>query len=215
MKTLLFFAVLFLSSVSCQTKNSDGHTTIELKGNEKTIVLQEGVGKILLYIPPSYDTSFSWTHLSDCGKPCDKIKIRFQPRNNKVFKESGTFWVGPTNQVEQLTVSYPAILATGPVQGRTLEESKSDHSSFILGIKNDNSNPPIVLDTMEMIQGRVFSIAAMEKREVPTIVIVLANTVYKGNDISFRYEMKKELDNRDVTPFIKNSIRYLKTVRFE
>lgn len=71
------------------------------------IKLVDSPGNVTFSIPIRYDTSFTWTDHSDCGKPCDQIKYRWQSKKLPITKESGWIWTGePTDSIERFTISH-------------------------------------------------------------------------------------------------------------
>src|SRR5579863_5725161 len=72
-----------------------------------SVKLVDSLGKVTITLPLRYDTSFSWTDYSDCGKPCDKIKYRLQPKTLRIKKETGMYMRRkPKDSIERFTISH-------------------------------------------------------------------------------------------------------------
>jgi hypothetical protein len=101
-------AIVTVFFLSCNNKiDKKGH--YQFPENSKNVQLQliDSLGVITLSVPIRYDTNFSWIHYSDCGKPCDEQKYRYQPSILRITKESGWIWLGePKDSVESFTISH-------------------------------------------------------------------------------------------------------------
>ena len=107
MKRLLITIPLVAFFISCNNvaKKKD---IPELPKNSKAVQVQliDSLGLVNLFVPLRYDTNFSWVHQSDCGKPCDKQKYRFQPKELPLMKESGFMWTELKDSVDCFTISH-------------------------------------------------------------------------------------------------------------
>ena len=104
----LFIIAISIIMVSCNDTYKDGSLQA-LSEDSKSVQLKliDSLGTITLSIPLRYDTSFSWVHRSDCGKPCDEQKYRFQPKILPITKESGWGWLGELkDSIGRLTISH-------------------------------------------------------------------------------------------------------------
>ena len=204
--------ILTLSFISCRDISTD-KANAHLPENSKTIQLQliDSLGTITLSVPVRYDTSFSWTHYSDCGKPCDEQNYRFQPKTIPVFKESGFTWDEPKDSVERLTINHKSDIPF--YEGDTAKDlgrSGRLKSQFLFY----PDSLTVVLDTIQRINDRYYSIIAMEKSDtLQTYKMVLAATTIKGNEIKFQYLLRSAKYDSSAKHFIKNSIELLKTIR--
>jgi hypothetical protein len=74
----IFFLILSITFfIACN--HSDKVETIVVPPENsqiRTIKLADSLGALTISLPSRYDTSFSWTHHSDCGPSCDEIKYR-------------------------------------------------------------------------------------------------------------------------------------------
>ena len=76
--------------MSCRNNPKIGAIQLPTEDSQFVHVkLVDSLGSVELIIPKCYDTSFEWTDYSDCGKLCDKIKYRYQPKYLPISKESG------------------------------------------------------------------------------------------------------------------------------
>jgi len=173
----------------------------------------DSLGSIRFSIPSQYDTSFLWTHTSDCGKSCDKIKYRFQPKLLPIFNESGFYWEELKDSINQLTVYH-----SGEYPFRDFGDSIifKYHSVAKDGILYDSLYKKIEIDTVKKIGDRYFSIMAYEefnKRKAPFFKTIIAATTIKGNLIHFEYQLLTQTNDSVYKNFIQNSIVLLETIR--
>src|SRR6185369_9976850 len=159
----------------------------DLPKNSKSVQVRliDSLGVITLSIPNRYDTNFSWTHYSDCGKPCNYQKYRFQPTSFLIFKESGFIWKQPKGFVDRLTISHSGYF---PFHDGDSTSIFTGHNHFLEMVKTDPIYPPIIFDTIQKINDRYFSIIAMERSDSLQARTVLATTTIKNNYIDFDYE---------------------------
>jgi hypothetical protein len=203
--------------VSCK-ENKPISAKNELPENSKivTIKLIDSLGVVTCSIPNRYDTFFSWTDHSDCGKPCSKEKYRYQSKLLKITKESGFVWLGePKDSVERFTISHSgyfpfhkeandsvgAVAGLGPFKGR---------------LSSNPINPEVIFDTIENINGRYFSIIIMESYDSAAqryIKKVSSLTSLYGNEIEFHYELNTKDTSANTKNFIANSLKLLRTIR--
>jgi len=215
MKTLLsIISLLFFAACNDSSKVD----TIKLPPETSKVViikLVDSLGDVTITLPTRYDTSFSWTHYSDCGKPCDRIKYRWQPKTLKISKESGWIWLGePKDSIERFTV----------IHSRYFPFHASDDSSFIFKFHehekgNVVQNPDtykIKSDTVEKIGDRYFSIIAIDLYDTTKAQYskkLLAATSIRSNIIWFDFELLTMQKGYATDKFIDNSKFYLRTVR--
>lgn len=190
---------------------------ISLPMNSKTVqlTLVDSLGSLQFSIPSQYDTSFLWTHTSDCGKLCDRIKYRFQPKLLPIFKESGFYWTDLKDSINQMTIYH-----SGEYPFRNNVDSNiifRYHQNEKDGILYDSLYKKIKIDTVQKIGDRYFSIIAYEefnKRKAPFFKTITAATTIKGNLIHFEYQLLTKKNDSLYTNFIQNSIDLLETMRF-
>ena len=102
---LKFISVILL--VSCMDKSHKDETlTVPEDSKAVTTTLRDSLGKVSFSIPAHFDTSFTWTNWSDCGKPCDHEQYRFQSKSFPIFKESGFYYDIPYITVEKFTIIH-------------------------------------------------------------------------------------------------------------
>jgi hypothetical protein len=209
MTRILTIAILMLL-ISCSDLSKDKKIN-QLPEDAKNVQVEliDSLGMVTLSLPMRYDTGFSWVHYSDCGKPCDEQKYRFQPKELPIIKESGWVWSEPKDSVERFTISHKMDF---PFHDGDTARNMVRHNHIIEQLKSNPQNPPIVFDTIQKIDGRYYSIIVMDKSDSMQSKKVLAVTTIKNNEVKFQYELltrKNDLTERD---FIKNSIDFIKTI---
>lgn len=211
MNRLFIIILLVVFFISCNDV-AEKRDTPQLPRNSKTVELQliDSLGQVNLSVPLRYDTSFSWVHYSDCGKPCNEQEYRFQPKNLPLIKESGWMWTEPKDSVDRLTISHSMDY---PFHDGDTAKNIVRHAHLKEQLISNPQNPPIIFDTIQKINGRYFSIIAMEKSDSVQIKKVLAVTTIKSNEIKFLYELLTRKNDSISKNFIKNSIDLIKTIR--
>lgn len=211
MKRLLIASILF-SVLACNDVSSDkSHAQITEDFKSVQMQLIDSLGMITFSVPIKYDTSFSWVHYSDCGKPCDEQKYRFQPKTLPMFKESGWIWDEAKDSVERFTISHTMYI---PFREGDTAKNFGRHSHLKEQLLSNPDMPSIVFDTIQRINDRYYSVIAMEKTDSSKIrATVLAITTIKGNEIKFQYELLTTPNDSTNKDFIKNSMELLKTIR--
>lgn len=176
--------------ISCTSK-SHNDTVARLPDNSKSITttLRDSLGKVSFSIPRRYDTSFTWTNYSDCGKPCDHEEYRFQSKSYPIFMESGFYYDIPNILVDQFTIIHSSYF---PFHTLT-DTSKSPirHEHFKNKLSSDIYNGRIKFDTIEKIKDRYFSIICITGFDTTRqnyFSKVAALTTIKGNEIEFHYD---------------------------
>jgi len=179
------------------------------------IKLVDSLGCISFSIPVRYDTTFIWTHYSDCGKPCNKIKYRFQPKSLIITKESGFVWTGePKDSIERFTIIHSAYI---PFHDNTDSSSIFQyHHHKKQDILTDPDTYKIKSDTLEKIGDRYYSIIVIDlydslKNQYSKKL--LATTTIKSNFVDFNYELLTKRNDSLTNNFINNSKYYLRTIR--
>lgn len=185
------------------------------KSSIKVIKLVDSLGSITFSIPIRYDTTFIWTQYSDCGKPCDKIKYRLQPKSLKITRESGFYWKGePKDSIERFTIVHSGYF---PFHDNT--DSSSIFQLHLVkkqSIVNDPDTYKIRSDTVEKIGDRYYSIIVIDLYDTLKNQYskkLLASTTIKGNIVDFRYELLTKRKDSLANNFINNSKYYLRTLR--
>ncbi|OQP39962.1 hypothetical protein A4H97_17245 [Niastella yeongjuensis] len=215
MKTILFI-ISFSIIASCNYySQADTNQLPPEKSSIKVIKLVDSLGSITFSIPSRYDTTFIWTHYSDCGKPCDEIKYRLQPKSLKIFQESGFYWRGePKDSVERFTIVHSGYF---PFYNNT--DSNSIFQQHFAKKQNTISDPDtykIKSDTVEKIGDRYFSIIVIDLYDTLKNQYskkLLASTTIKGNIVDFKYELLTKRNDSLNKNFITNSKYYLRTIR--
>lgn len=207
----LFIIILATFFISCNDV-AEKKGTYLLPDNSKAVKVQllDSLGIINFSVPTRYDTSFSWIHYSDCGKPCDEQKYRFQPKELSLLKESGWIWTEPKDSVDRFTISHTLDY---PFHDGDTAKNIVRHNHLKEQLKSNPQNPPIIFDTIQKINDRYFSIITMEKSDTVQVKIVLAVTTIKSNLIKFQYELLTTKNDSISKKFIKNSLNLIKTIR--
>ena len=203
--TLVFLALVFFS---CSHFRGEGLKSIAPKNSRVAeLKLADSLGTIEFFIPRRYDTSFEWIDQSDCGKPCDIQKYRYQPKEQKVQKESGWAWVDSSkDSIEWFTVSHSADIH---FRGDDTTKNAIGYKKFKDQLISENSNTPIVFDTLQKIYDRYYSIFGMERAGSKKVIAV---TAVKGNLIRFQYDLLSKQDDSISKNFIRNSIDLVRTI---
>lgn len=198
---------LFNSCGSGQIKKDAGGPPEKLISVKVHLI--DSLGEIRLSMPARFDTSFSWVQLSDCGKPCEQRKYRFQPKALPILKESG--WINRIelkDSVENLTISHSGYF---PFYNGDTAKNIVRHDHIRKELISGFEGIKIVFDTIQKIDDRYYSIFAM-KADTIQLRRVLAVTTIRGNLIRFQYELLTKKNDSSVSKFIKNSIDLLQTI---
>jgi hypothetical protein len=210
MKPLRLIIPLFILS-SCDTNRDTRNQPSKV---DTTIRLIDSLGKVTLAIPPQADTFFTWIRKNDCGKFCEEGKYRFQPKNLRIFKESGFYWTGqPEDSVNQLTISHnrPDTIIRN---NDSFAIKRYTYFKEVLLSNSETAN--IVSDTIEKIGDRyfcIFKITDLDKQKNVSIRRLIAFTSIGGNSLQFRYELLTQKQDSILARFFNNSIKNLETVR--
>lgn len=211
-----FFAILsILLFAACKNRPSPLPVTLPPESSTTiTVKLVDSLGNVTVTLPVRYDTSFSWTHHSDCGKSCDKIKYRFQPKALRISKESGWIWLNePKDSIERFTIVHSGdfpfhditdtsfILKYHEIEKEELVQNPATHK--------------IASDTVEKIGDRYYSIFTIDLYDTAKHQYtkkLLAATTIKSNDIHFNFELLTKRKDSATNNFIRNSMYYLKSI---
>ncbi len=215
MKTLLSTLSILLFAACNHSSKVD---IVQLPPESSKIVvtkLVDSLGNMTITLPTRYDTSFSWTHYSDCGKPCEKIKYRSQPKTLKITKESGWIWLGePKDSVERFTIIHSGYFPFHDNDDTSFISKFHQHQKANV-IQNPDTYK-IKSDTVEKIGDRYFSIIAIDLYDTAKAQFskkLLAATSIKSNIIYFDFELLTKEKGSATDEFIDNSKYYLRTVR--
>lgn len=206
--------IIFLGLVISCNDVSKSEDKRQLPQNSKIteVRLIDSLGTITFSIPSRYDTTFSWVHYSDCGKPCDEQKYRFQSKLLPIIKESTWLWSKPKDSIERITISHKKDF---PFRDGDTARNLIKHERIKEKLISNPENSPMIFDTIQKINGRYFSIYEMAKSGLLQSRIVIAVATIKNNDIFFQYELLTRKKDSITTNFIKNSIDLIKTIHIE
>lgn len=215
-----FFAAVFtVSLVAC---NNRSEVTVTQSPTEDftacEIKLADSLGTVNINLPARYDTSFTWIHYSDCGKPCDNIKYRFQPAMLKIVKESGWIWENsPKDSIERFTIFHSGYFPFGNKNDSLIISSY--HGLRKKNINQEPFNYPIKSDTIEKIGNHFFSIITMDAYD-STFGLhakkLLATTNIKNNPVYFDFELLTKQAGATITEnFLHNAYAYLRSIRID
>lgn len=209
---------VFLIFILCNCKNSPvKDTTHSLAGDIQSvnIELADSLGHISLNLPSRYDTSFTWTDYSDCGKPCDKIKYRFQPKIAKISMETGWIWQWErTDSIERFTLSHSGYFPF----------HKECDSNFVSGYHQEKrksliQNPAIRFiksDWVEKTGDRYFSIFVIDISDsLKMNKKILAGSCIYGNIIEFNFDLISKQNDIAQKDFLEKSLSYLRSIKFD
>lgn len=175
------------------------------------IKLVDSLGSLTLDIPGVYDTLYSWIHNSDCGKPCDEQKYRYQSKSLPIVKESGFMWKETArDSVDQLTISHSAYF---PFNNGDSSIITDGHNHFKEKLLSEGIDEKLIFDTVQKIGNRYFSIIAVGKSDSIASKKVFAITTIKRNIIQFKYEKLAKHPDSINDKFIANTLGLIKTIR--
>lgn len=214
----LFIGIILLLS-ACN--NIPEVKTPQIPANSKSVKvdLKGGLGVISLLLPDRYDTTFTWVHYSDCGKPCEKRKYRYQPKALPVFPETGYFYKPLSDSVDQFTIVHNPYIPTEDFDNPDDKEfmtSFHDHKKW--NIIHDPSLQKITSDTIEKIGGRYFSVITIDMYDSASHEYskkLLSSTTLRKGTIDFNFELLTRLNNALTKSFIDDARYYVRSIRFE
>jgi hypothetical protein len=218
MRIFLIFSLLSLAACNHAAKVKNTLTTAREDSKIHKIILKDSLGSITLSLPIRYDTSFTWIHYSDCGKPCEKRKYRFQSKTLPVYPETGYIYKPLNDSIDQFTIIHNPYLDAGYFDN-------PDNKSSIISIhdhkKWDIIHDPDLLnikwDTIEKIGDRYFSIILIDKYDTARAQYskkLLSTTTIKNGTIDFNFELLTKQKDSITDKFIDNAKYYLRTIRF-
>jgi len=205
--------IILISTIYCNQSNSNSNADAEVAvGKKVEIRLVDSLGTIYISVPSRFDTSFVWVSQSDCGKPCEVQKYRFQPKKLPVFKESGFYVMNaPKDSVDQFTISHPSYLYN---RSDTIRDTYM-HSRLKAEMEYNSGSFPMIFDTIQKIGNRYYSIFYLKKKAEVERKRVLAVTTIKGNEIRFQYELASKTGDTSSIDFFQNSMKYLETIEIK
>lgn len=185
-----------------------------LQENSKstTTILRDSLGTLSFYIPVRFDTSFTWTNISDCGKPCNHEQYRYQPNVLPIYKESGFYYEIPDIAIDQFTIIHSGYF---PFHEGDTSKNIGRHENFKSRLSSTPFNGTIASDTVEKIGDRYFSIVCMngfDKKKQKHFAKVAALTTIKSNEVEFHYDIRTR-DTVNLKEFNESSIRFIRTIR--
>ncbi len=162
------------------------------------------------------DTFFYWIQRSDCGKPCEHGDYRFQSKKNRIFEESGFYWIGePEDSVDQLTIYHQR---TDTLLAENDSSVLKDKEYFFTHVLSRYQGANIIKDTVLKIGDRFFITFYTADMNYENKVFdrrLIAFTKVKGTVIEFQYKLLTKKYDSTLLHFYENSILNLQTVRFK
>lgn len=214
-----FFICFVLLFVSCDQVSENNASPPAAPEDSKTqkINLAGGLGIVTVSLPLRYDTTFTWVHYSDCGKPCEKRKYRFQPKVLPVYPETGYYYKPLNDSIEQFTIIHNPYIATD-------DSDKTDNQSFItffhdhkkFEITHDPALREIKWDTIEKIGDRYFSIIVIDRYDTVKAQYskkLLSATTLRRGTIDFNFELLSRRKDSLTEKFIDKAKYYVRTIR--
>jgi hypothetical protein len=202
-----FIACNYKSKVVTKYTTTENSKIVEIK-------LADSLGTVNISLPIRYDTFFSWTHYSDCGKPCDRIKYRFQPISLPITKESGWIWLGePKDSIERFTIIHSGYFPFHKISDSNFMRGYHEHQK--VGLIYDSTSYKINSDTLEKIGNRYFSLITIDLYDTSQARYskkLLAATTIKSNIIEFNFELLTKLKDSAKNTFLENSKNYLHSI---
>ena len=179
------------------------------------IKLLDSLGTVTISLPTRYDTNFSWTHYSDCGSPCNKIKYRFQPKGLPINKESGWMWNEQKDSIQSFTIVHSGYLY--PLhQNPDTSLLANLHWNRKQGLIMQASTYKIKSDTIEKIGNHYFSIFIIDLYDSVKNLYskkLLAATYIGNNGVEFNFELLTKQKDSLKDKFLENSRYFLRTAR--
>jgi hypothetical protein len=205
-----YIAILIVLVLAC--KNDPQPSLVELPPEESQIImvkLEDSLGTVSITLPKRYDTSFQWTHYSDCNG-CEQWKYRFQSSSLPIYKESGFYWDVLEDSVENLTIVHSPSL------------HRRHHSdSVIFYFHNEEKIGPnqapdttIIFDTLMKISDGYFSVVGREEHSMDSIIFkqLKTQTFIGGTKVQLIFELKAKNRDPQTDNFLSNSFYYIKQI---
>lgn len=215
MKPILsIISVLFFAACNNSSKVD---TMLLPPENSKVVITQliDSLGNVTITLPIRYDTSFSRTLYSDCGKPCDKVIYCWQPKGFKITEESGGIWFGePKDSMESFTIIHSGYFPFHDNNDTSFIFKVHEHEKAEI-IQNPDTYK-INSDTVEKIGDRYFSIITIDLYDTAKAQYskkLLAATEIKSNIIHFNFELLTKQKGASTDKFIDHSKFYLRTIK--
>ncbi len=208
MKTCIIIFITLL--IACNP-----HVSIEIPPEESRnviISLADSLGTISITLPKRYDTSFNWTHYSDCNT-CHYIKYRVQPKNLPLIKESGWYWREPKDSVERFTITHSIFMPSRQITDSLnifFQKERQKEELKRLGQE-------VLSDTLLRINNTYYSIIRQNFFDTYDTLYkqtLLCGSSIKGNFVNLNFERfsKRPLLNDS---FVKNAEYFLKTISIQ
>ena len=90
----LTFAVILITSIACNNRQIEDYT-------EHKIDLKNNLGQLAIYLPPEFDTTYSWLHQSD--NICADVEMfRFANKKYSLLREDGFLYNVTPDSLYQL-----------------------------------------------------------------------------------------------------------------
>jgi hypothetical protein len=196
--------------------NNRQNTSETVSQGPFTFRLIDSLGTVSMDFPERTDTFFSWIQRSDCGKPCEQGDYRFQSKRNRIFKESGFFWIGePEDSVDQLTIHHQR-------PGTLLKHNDSfiirDRARLLDKVLNDIETENVLSDTLVRVNGRSFYVlrtADFNGKKGVRDRRLIAFTTVSGTLLEFHYKLLTTRYDTVLTRFFEKSMENLATVRIK
>jgi hypothetical protein len=213
----LFLSILLVSFfIACNTISKVDPIIPSPENSRMQIIkLVDSLGSVTISLPSRYDTNFTWTHHSDCGSSCDKVKYRFQPKSLPISKESGWMWFDLKDSIERFTVIHSGYIY--PFNGNS--DTTVLHTSHRYQKEALLSQPgtyKIKSDTIEKIGDHYFSIFMIDLYDSVKFQYskkLLATTYIKSNGIEFNFELLTKQKDSLKDNFLGYSIFFLRTIK--
>jgi hypothetical protein len=213
MKQLLRIVLLFIFYCCSEKTEQRSYNSQLVNLKDTTIKLIDSLGLLSFQVSQDFDTFFNWTHNSDCRKPCNLEKYRFQPKAFPVFKESGFIYNNVPDSLYQVTISHSGYF---PFTNSDTSEIFSYHNQSRRDLRNDPATYKLKSDTLEKINDRYFSIIVVDLFDTAQHQYakkILGATTIRSNIIKIYFELLTRHNDSINKNFIQNSLRQLRSVR--
>ena len=218
---ILIFIPLFWA---CNSRQSITPSLIDTPiPNTKMVMLKlpDSLGSVEILIPNRYDTSFSWTHYSDCTG-CGWRKYRFQPKLLPIFEESGWIWQDLLDSVDRFTISHSDYTDTLSWKNKLLDSTllkrfiTARHEMLLEMAKSDPKMRLVTADTVQQINGSWFSIITGLNVDASSGVIskyVMGSSTIRNNDLTLMFELRTKNNDSLARYFIENCLNLLNKIK--
>jgi hypothetical protein len=179
-----------------------------------TLVLKDNRGTIKMDLPPSWDTAFQWTHYSDCGLPCARVRYRFQRKAFPIALEDGWLYLKfPLDSVEQLTIIQEAEKQVTKDTVAAIRQFRENiRKSFLM----DNHHAHFVIDTIMQVGRHLIPVVGVFN-EINHLQICNINAlaILKRDGVIFEFKLLAKEQKKGEEHFLAEVMNVIRSVELE